>query len=111
MASTWAAHLWKEEPCRAIWAGTSALFLYSPLAEHQSSSYLPPAAGGGGQVELQSTAVGSVLCMGLQKPVLFHQERSSSLLTDAGAASEMQHFHCVLFQLKLTVPAGEIQVA
>lgn len=47
MASTWAAHLWKEEPCRAIWAGTSALFLYSPLAEHQSSSYLPPAAGGG----------------------------------------------------------------
>lgn len=54
--------------------------------------------------------MGSVLCMGLA-----HSSPARALQflaeIDAGAASAMQYFHCVLPQLKLTVPAGEIQVA
>lgn len=50
------------------------------------------------------------LCCAQDLHILLQQEHSSSLLIDAGAASAMQHFHCVP-QLKLTVPAGEIQVA
>lgn len=51
------------------------------------------------------------LCCAWDLHILLQQEHSSSVLIDAGAASAMQHFHCVLPQLKLTVPAGEIQVA